>query len=70
MQNAKNQKLNQTGNPLSILRDYPKGNNPYSCLKAPYSPKNRNFFFFFFFFIRERFNKLMYSINTIIKCGF
>ena len=22
-----------------------------------------------FFFIQERFNKLIYSINTIIKCG-
>ena len=27
------------------------------------------FFFFFFFFIEERFNKLIHSINTIIKCG-
>ena len=32
-------------------------------LKAPYSSKVD------IFFIQERFNKLIYGINTIIKCG-
>ena len=32
-------------------------------LKAPYSSKNRHFI------IQERFNKLIYGINAIIKCG-
>ena len=35
----------------------------YSHLKAPYSSKID------IFFIQERFNKLIYSINMIIKCG-
>ena len=35
----------------------------YSKLKVPYSSKID------IFFIPERFDKLIYSINTIIKCG-
>ena len=35
-----------------------------SSLKAPYSSKTD-----MFSLIQERFNKLIYSINTIIKCG-
>ena len=35
----------------------------FLILKAPYSSKID------IFFIQERFNKLIYSINTILKCG-
>ena len=34
-----------------------------ALLKATYSSKRRHFI------IQERFNKLIYGINTIIKCG-
>ena len=34
----------------------------HGTLKAPYSSKNRQFF------IQERFNKLIYIIDKIIKC--
>ena len=36
----------------------------FVMLKGPIFLKNRHFFF-----IQERFNKLIYGINTIIKCG-
>ena len=48
----------------------PNQDSVYTCahifaafLKAPYSSKID------IFFIQERFNKLIYVINTVIKCG-